>query len=97
MERAAGRFPSPMTALIGVVLAIVVLVMGLAVPVGAIAQDRPMGTPTHRDDVACWDPDLGESVFVVHDYASPGDEVDDEVDSFGSWFHQAVEEMIEWA
>jgi hypothetical protein len=47
MERAAGRLPSPTTALIGVVLAIVVLVMGLAVPVGAIAQDRRVGTPTH--------------------------------------------------
>lgn len=56
----------------------------------------PFAIRVDCDDVACWDPDYGGSVLIVHDHASAGDEIDGEIDSFAAWFRQAVEEMIEW-
>lgn len=52
MTRVAGRLGSPMTGLIGVVLAVVVVVMILAAPAGAIAPYCPADPLTHIGDGA---------------------------------------------
>lgn len=53
------------------------------------------------DDVACFVVDsqlhAQNSVIVIHDYASPGYEIDKICDDFWAWFRLAVEEMIEWS
>jgi hypothetical protein len=52
MTRAAGRLGSSTTGLILVVLAMVVVVIGLAAPAGAMAQYRPAETQAHIGDGA---------------------------------------------
>jgi len=52
------------------------------------------------DDVACLVVQSNENpqnhVLVIHDFASPGWEVDADLNSFWDWFQLAVKEMIEW-
>ena len=49
-----------------------------------------------NDDVACWAKDMGEKVFIIHDFASPGFEDEACFDDVWSWFRSAVEETIGW-
>ena len=53
------------------------------------------------DDVACLVVHSEEypthHVLAVHDFASPGSEVDADLNAFWDWFELAVKEMIEWA
>jgi hypothetical protein len=46
--------------------------------------------------VACWERGMGEKVFVIHDYASPGWENEGGLDDVWSWFRSAIEETITW-
>ena len=48
------------------------------------------------DDVACWERDAGETIFVVHDFASPGYETRKTFPDFWTWFRAAIEDMIEF-
>ena len=46
------------------------------------------------DDIACFEIDFGEKVFIVHDYATEGFERRQEFDDFWSWFISAIKELI---
>jgi hypothetical protein len=39
---------------------------------------------------------MGEKVFVIHDFASPGWEGDVTFDDVWSWFRPAIEETVGW-
>jgi hypothetical protein len=49
-----------------------------------------------NDDVACWAKGMGEKVFIIHDFASPGCEDEGAFDDVWAWFRSAVEETISW-
>lgn len=46
------------------------------------------------DDIACFEMDFGEKVFIVHDYATEGYERRQEFDNFWLWFISAIKELI---
>jgi hypothetical protein len=48
------------------------------------------------DDVACWAKGMGEKVFIIHDFASPGWEARETFDDVWSWFVAAVAETVDW-
>lgn len=48
------------------------------------------------DDIACWERNEGEKVFIIHDFASPGYEARDIHPDFWSWFRSAIEDMMEF-
>lgn len=52
------------------------------------------------DDVACFlvkpQSHNQENVLLIHNYASPGNEIDKVCTNFWNWFKLAVDEMIEW-
>jgi hypothetical protein len=48
------------------------------------------------DDIACWEKDSGETVLVIHDFASAGWENGEEFSDVWAWFRSAVEETIVW-
>lgn len=56
----------------------------------------PFAGRQDADDVACWSAANPGPVFVVHDFASSGSEIDCEFDGFLSWLRQAVEDFIDW-
>jgi len=56
----------------------------------------PFAYRQDNDDVACWAKDMGEKVFVIHDFASPGFEDEAVFDDVWSWFRAAIEETISW-
>ena len=56
----------------------------------------PFAFRQDNDDVACWAKGMGERVFVIHDFASPGYEDVEEFNDVWSWFRVAVEETILW-
>ncbi len=56
----------------------------------------PFARRIDNDDVACWDIDRSGRVVIVHDFASPGWEQQDEFDDFYAWLRQAVEDLIEY-
>jgi hypothetical protein len=56
----------------------------------------PFAARQNNDDVACWAERMGEKVFVIHDFATPGDEDEEFYDDVWSWFRAAIEETIEW-
>jgi len=56
----------------------------------------PFAYRQDNDDVACWAKGMGEKVFVIHDFASPGWEGDVTFDDVWSWFRSAVEETVGW-
>lgn len=56
----------------------------------------PFAFRQDTDDVACWTMGLGEQVMVIHDFASPGWEIEVEHNDTWSWFRSAVEDMIDW-
>lgn len=56
----------------------------------------PFAYRQDNDDVACWAKGMGERVFIIHDFASPGFEDNGAFDDVWSWFRSAVEETISW-
>ena len=56
----------------------------------------PFAYRQDNDDVACWAKGKGESIFIIHDFASPGFEDEGSFDDVWSWFRSAVEETISW-
>jgi len=76
---------------------------------GDLLRDRQRGLETRyparqlvvfamrqdRDDVACWDLDVG-GVAIIHDFASSGFEQRDRLGGFAEWLRRAVEDLIEF-
>ncbi len=56
----------------------------------------PFACRQDNDDLACWAKGMGENVFVIHDFASPGWEDEAAFADVWSWFRAAVEETIAW-
>ncbi len=56
----------------------------------------PFAYRQDNDDVACWAKGLGERVFIIHDFASPGWEDEADFHDVWSWFRSAIEETIAW-
>lgn len=60
----------------------------------------PYARRKDNDDVACFVVQSGDheagSIIIVHDYSSPGHEVDFHADSFWDWFRVAIDDMIAW-
>lgn len=54
----------------------------------------PFARRDDMDDVACWERDRGDTVVVIHDFASAGHEQRRTFPDFWSWFRNAVEDMI---
>ncbi len=61
----------------------------------------PFARRVDCDDIACFvADDSGNSqapVLIIHDFASPGYEVDASFQRFWDWFREAVNEMIAWS
>lgn len=47
------------------------------------------------DDIACFELNHGERVFIVHDFASEGWERRQEFDNFWAWYISAMKELME--
>jgi hypothetical protein len=56
----------------------------------------PFAYRQDNDDVACWAKGMGERVFIIHDFASPGFEDEGAFDDVWSWFRAAVNETATW-
>lgn len=54
----------------------------------------PFARRDNNDDIACFEMNHGERVFIVHDYASEGWERRQEFDAFWSWFVSAIKELV---
>jgi len=54
----------------------------------------PFARRDDNDDLACWEKGRGESVLVIHDFASAGHEDRARFGDFWSWFRSAIEDMI---
>lgn len=55
----------------------------------------PFARRQDRDDVACWDLDVGD-VAVVHDFASAGwEQLGMRFPDFYTWLRQAIDDLIE--
>lgn len=47
------------------------------------------------DDIACFEVGKGETVQIIHDFASPGWEQVREYNCFWDWFSAAISEMVD--
>ncbi len=56
----------------------------------------PFARRLDNDDLACFELMKGESVQVIHDFASAGYEQRKEFTDFWDWFREAINEMIEF-
>ena len=56
----------------------------------------PFARRDDSDDLACWEKNGGEKVFVIHDFASLGHEQRKILPDFWSWFRTAIDDMIEF-
>lgn len=56
----------------------------------------PFARRIDNDDVACWDLDRDGRVSIIHDFASPGWEQQEELADIYAWLRQAVEDLIEY-
>lgn len=57
----------------------------------------PFAERTDRDDVACWDLDLGNgSISVIGDFEVAGFEQGETYANFYDWLRAAIEELIEF-
>lgn len=56
----------------------------------------PFARRLDNDDVACWERGGGNTVIIIHDFASPGFEDRQRYDSLWDWFRAAVDDMIEY-
>ena len=56
----------------------------------------PFARRCDNDDVACWAESGGNlKVYVVHDFSKDGWNKRTEFADFWSWYHQAIDDMIE--
>jgi hypothetical protein len=55
----------------------------------------PFARRQDNDDIACWEAEA-ITVYIIHDFASPGWEQRAQFVSFYSWLRQAVEDLIEF-
>lgn len=55
----------------------------------------PFARREDNDDVACWEKGKA-GVVIIHDFASPGYEFKQEMDSFWDWLRSALEATIEY-
>lgn len=56
----------------------------------------PFAYRQDNDDLACWAKGMGEKVFIIHDFASPGYEDEGDFDDVWTWFRSAIDETISW-
>ncbi|MBS6005908.1 MAG: hypothetical protein KIB43_03025 [Clostridium baratii] len=56
----------------------------------------PFARRDDNDDIACFELDKGESVQIIHDFASIGYEQRNEYNDFWDWLEEAIKEMIEY-
>lgn len=56
----------------------------------------PFARRGDNDDIACFEVNKGETVQIIHDYASQGYEQRHVYENFWDWFRDAIEEMIEF-
>lgn len=57
-------------------------------------QVIPFAMKDGTDDVACWEINSGDTISIIHDYASSGWESREQFDDFWEWLRNAVEETI---
>lgn len=55
----------------------------------------PFARRWDNDDVACFDVNYPQKVFIIHDFAKEGFEERKKFDSLWDWFRAAIEDMIE--
>ncbi|MDE6004103.1 MAG: hypothetical protein K2G88_01800 [Oscillospiraceae bacterium] len=55
----------------------------------------PFARRSDCDNIACFEVDAGEKVFIIHDFSSSGFEQENEFEDFKSWFLDAIAEMLE--
>jgi hypothetical protein len=56
----------------------------------------PIAYRQDNDDLACWSKGHGDTVFIIHNFASEGFEDEGIFPTFWDWFRDAVEETIQW-
>lgn len=56
----------------------------------------PFARRQDNDDIACWEVGTGDSIFIIHDFASSGWEERGRFATFYDWVRCAVEDMIEF-
>lgn len=56
----------------------------------------PFAGRQDTDDVACWAAEGGQDVLIVHDFASPGYEIESRLADFNDWLRRAVEDLIDF-
>lgn len=54
----------------------------------------PFARRGDNDDIACFELNKGETVQIIHDFASAGYEQRQVYEKFWDWFREAIEEMI---
>jgi hypothetical protein len=56
----------------------------------------PFACRQDNDDVACWQSGMGDAVFIVHDFASPGWEQRGQLNNLYDWLRRAIDDFIEF-
>jgi len=56
----------------------------------------PFARRQDNDDIACWQAESNEEVFIIHDFASPGWEEHGDLPTFYDWLRRAIEDLIEF-
>ena len=56
----------------------------------------PFARRQDNDDIACWELGAGNTVFIIHDFASAGYEQRDTFSSFYDLLRRAIEDLIEF-
>lgn len=56
----------------------------------------PFAQRQDNDDVACWDTLQPGSVLIVHDFASPGWELQGQFPDTRAWLRQAFADFVDW-
>jgi hypothetical protein len=56
----------------------------------------PFAKRDDSDDIACWEKDKGDKVFIIHDYAESGWEQGEVLESFWAWLRKAIEDTSEY-
>jgi hypothetical protein len=56
----------------------------------------PFARRLDNDDLACWEINEKDKVYIIHDFASIGWENKMVYENFWSWFKSAINDMIEY-
>ena len=56
----------------------------------------PFAQRLDNDDVACFEPNNGGIVQIIHDFSSPGYEQRETYNTFWDWFKSAINDMIDF-